>query len=676
LAAPLALLMMVGFEAGWMPAKVLRQDPLNLLHALAHLLNLSYQYLWAPLLYLLVLSVVEMAPVRTCLGPRVRATLHLMLAAAVAGHAHWVMTRYEGFAEDPWVTIVFAGPIAFFVAVTMVLGRIRRGWLTWALPLALLLLGVGTVALNHTVHKGLYVTFHVAVVELNLVLFGLAALHLVVGDRMPLPRRRWARVTLASVGLLVLGVLPFVSLESGKTARKYVHGKTFIGQARMIYESEATEQHQPVSRGMTVSEPVALALFEQHSGLPALPADFRLDDYDLLLITIDALRWDQTSLADPSLDTTPRLLEFSRKGAFNFSRAYAPSSTTLQSTGAILSMTHPAAAYLDIWRMTWAGRLRLRATTVPELLSAQGYSTFWVGHDHQWVFSNKIIGLEQGFDSRLLVTETKATSSARSVDARIATAAVAKLRELDPDERFFGWFFFVSPHAPYVVHDSDAAHERPIDRYRQEVRNADRQLGRVLDELDEQGRLENTIVIITSDHGEELGERGGVRHAKTVYEEVVHVPLLVRIPGVRGTRIDSPTSLTYLFPWLLLSTDGQARDRVLEVLREEVGPMMNATEGAVVVQLLGRNHEASGLILGDLKLVYDHENDIMEVYDLTSDPGETSDLMFADPESAGAFTSILERYLEVRKGTKHFRLKPKKRVWRDSDQKRLEGKGG
>jgi arylsulfatase A-like enzyme len=464
--------------------------------------------------------------------------------------------------------------------------------------------------------------------------------------------------------------------DAGKTARKYVRAKTNIGLARTISDPKALDRYRRASRVKPLEPAEALAIFDRYANLPTLPPDFELIDHDIILITVDALRWDQTSLADPSLRTTPNLVKFAKDGAFDYTRAYSPSSTTLQSMASIMAMSPPMAAHLDIWKRTWAGRLRLSAVTVAELLRGMGYATHWVGHDHRAVFTEQIIGVEQGFHSRSLVPETGRGWTSRGVDAQIAKLGVAKLDEVPIDQPLFAWFFFASPHAPYVVHNRKKPKDSDLDRYRQEVRNADRQIGHILDKLREQDRLDSSIVIITSDHGEEFGERGGERHAKSVYEEVTHVPLLIRIPELPGTKVDVPTSSIYLFPWLLRHGNEAAQEQVTKILCTRIALLMKATQGAVPVQLLGRDHHYSGLILDDTKLIYDHVHEILEVYDLAADPGETDDLSFSDPERVAQLEPLLESFLDVRAYSQNFRLQPRKTLWREQDEAWLDEKIG
>jgi arylsulfatase A-like enzyme len=317
---------------------------------------------------------------------------------------------------------------------------------------------------------------------------------------------------------------------------------------------------------------------------------------------------------------------------------------------------------LEVWRMTWSGQLRNKAQTMAELFWEASYHTFWVGHDHTGVFTNKIIGLDQGFEDKQLITETTEPASLRVSDSRIVSAAIGRLKRADDQGgRFFGWVFLVGPHAPYVAHDPSLPADEPFDRYRQEVRNADEQLGRLLRYLEERGRLGDTIVVVTSDHGEEFGERGGDRHSTSLYEELTHVPLVVWIPEHRGGRVETPTSLTYLFPWLLLEADGKLQRAAESAILRDLGPLLKATDGAVLLELLGTSRNLGALVDGDLKLVYDFNSEVSEGYDLARDPHEREDLAFSDPARLTGLDGRLDRYVELRADHRRFRRDPKRR---------------
>src|SRR5690606_351987 len=128
------------------------------------------------------------------------------------------------------------------------------------------------------------------------------------------------------------------------------------------------------------------------------------------------------------------------------------------------------------------------------------------------------------------------------------------------------------------------------------------------------------------DHGEEFGEHGGRYHKATVYSEVVHVPLLVYIPGVKGGEITAPVSTYYVFPWLLRSGTAAMKEAAGARIQQDLGPMMRATDGGVVVELIGHDRMLTSLVYPRYKFNYDFLSSMFEVYDLDIDPKESQSL--------------------------------------------------
>jgi len=322
----------------------------------------------------------------------------------------------------------------------------------------------------------------------------------------------------------------------------------------------------------------------------------------------------------------------------------------------MMAMGPPSTLPMEIWDRPWHGVLDPRAQTVAELLAARGYSTFWAGHNHRDIFDTRIVGLDQGFASRALI---HATTESVDTDAHIANEAIALVQAAaKTPEPFFGWVFFVSPHSEEIPHYEDMPADTPLERYRQELRYADEQAGRIFDELRRLEILDSTIVIYVGDHGEEFGEHGGIHHTTTVYEESVHVPMLVRLPGGAGVVVDTPTSTGYLFPWLLLRGWPEARAAATHAVAGRIAPFMEATENAVIVELLGAKNVLSALIWRDHKLVYDFVADHVELFDLASDPGELRARLVPEGERDERAMRSLASYRAERARLRAFTLRP------------------
>lgn len=154
-------------------------------------------------------------------------------------------------------------------------------------------------------------------------------------------------------------------------------------------------------------------------------------------------------------------------------------------------------------------------------------------------------------------------------DRRNAARLLEFLRQDDNGQPLFGFLFFESPHARYyfppesVIRANyladfnyatmDVHEDMPLifNRYINAVHHLDQQLGRVIDDLEHRGELDNTLIVITGDHGEEFMEHGRWGHNSEFHDEQIHVPLVIAGPGIEPAVINTPTSHLDVAPTLL-----------------------------------------------------------------------------------------------------------------------------
>jgi len=283
----------------------------------------------------------------------------------------------------------------------------------------------------------------------------------------------------------------------------------------------------------------------------------------IVLVSIDTLRRDHVGAYGYGPPTTPRLDALAREGIVA-EDAVSVSSWTLPSHLSMLTSVDPAIHGGTDMRHG-SGR---RVPTLPALLRAAGYATRAVT-SHLYV--SRVYGLDEGFDGLDFHQDRRATDVAdRAID----------LVDRFGDRPFFLFLHFYDPHWHYDPPEPqrslfakpyrgtitgrwgdfsgrDAASVTPADLdhllalYDGEIRYTDDQVGRVLDHLAARGALANTLVVVTSDHGEEFLEHGSWEHQKTLYDEVIRVPLIVRGPGVAARREPAPVSLLDVAPTVL-----------------------------------------------------------------------------------------------------------------------------
>ncbi|MBW2376624.1 MAG: sulfatase [Deltaproteobacteria bacterium] len=609
-------------------------------------LEAAWKYFAPALGFAVIVSLLQQLPSRGA-WTYLRGSLIAGACFAVAGSFYAVLTMYPPFRGYlPFVVayLGFAlGLIAYAVAWSLGMPRTA-----WRLPVAASLIGTA-VALhvaNYKVYVGQYPTLHLSTLQIEYTVLSL-------GVALALAGGAAGRLRALGLGCLAFSLLSPLGNWASRSVRAGFVDATVLGQSSVVFSPIVENRH-----GGGAMDEAGDERFRANAGFPALPTDFVLEDYNILLIASEATRYDKTTLFDPRLKTTPNLANRART-AWSASRAYAPSSGTLHSMSALLAMKYPSMLSMETWAQPWCGMLHASEETAPELLAREGYETFWVGHNHNAGFSSGILGLDQGFDDVQLVDDPRLNPNPHT-DAQIADKAIEMLQtKSETGNRFFGWVFFVSPHGPYLSHDfDDLPGEGQLDKYAQEVRYVDDQIERVFETLERTGLADNTIVIYLSDHGEEFREHGGVTHKTTVYEESVHVPLVVWLPGLEGTG-EKPLSTAHLFTWLFSSArSSDLRQAYLDRVQRFFGPVLRNLDNAVLVELIGHDRMRTSLVLQDYKVDYDLNSGLLEVY-ASADRLEQNNLYGNGALDASA-ESLIESYLKLRSATARYVIKPSK----------------
>ena len=573
------------------------------------------------------------------------------LGVAQSAWARELLIEYAPFA---WSLAATLAHVVLAAALSLALIALSRRTLPRALALSLglatTIASLGLARFHYLVLVGLYPTLHAAVVIVAFcgVCLGLAAV-LRVFPRTAGTQRGVVLATAAAILIALLGA------PSGgyAWARPYVIAYTELGRAAGVAEAMRRFEHElwpaaPARRdpaGPMRPDDRALERFAARA--PALDAD--TSSLDVLVVLSDATRYDMT-LGAGARGPTPALAALARRSVV-FEHAIAPSNGTFPSVASMMAMAPVSQAELDVRQRFWQGRLRDERQTVAEAMRAAGRATFWVGHDHKSCFSDAIAGLEQGFERRRLVPQEPGRDE--DADARIAELAIEEIaRARASGRRFFGLVFFVSPHDDYQGHEElpDAAGDR--ERYTSELRYMDAQLARVLAAIDP-GR---TIVVFAGDHGEAFGEHGYDHHLTSLHTEQVRVPLVVRVPGTAPARVTTPFSTAYALPWLMLRGAPAERAAAEQALREDIGPMLRETEGAVLSEMIGQSRQEAVLAMDDYVVHYDLFADLLRIYDRAADPREERDLREERPDLVQRFAPLVARYRAARFAGQRFRF--------------------
>jgi arylsulfatase A-like enzyme len=199
---------------------------------------------------------------------------------------------------------------------------------------------------------------------------------------------------------------------------------------------------------------------------------------------------------------------------------------------------------------------------------------------------------------------------------------------------------------------ADARHL--VDLYDAGIRQTDAEIGRLLDGLRASGVLEGSLILLTSDHGEEFLEHGGVLHGRTQFEEVVRVPLIVAGPGVaKGSRVPVPVSLIDVMP-TLLATLGVTAPEALD--GEDLTPLFSGraaprAEGRFLFGEADQNNPQLDITRavrhGADKLHFDRMTHRASLYDLKADPAELRDLAADRPEVVRELRQHIDRFMRI-----------------------------
>jgi arylsulfatase A-like enzyme len=378
--------------------------------------------------------------------------------------------------------------------------------------------------------------------------------------------------------------------------------------------------------------------FPLWGGLQVLEPRPRDGGRNVILISLDTMRGDQL---DGSLGGIPLMPELSRRAAGGtvFEDAYAAYPSTTASHMTMLTGLYPATH-----GMVFAtGMLSPQIPTLAEILGRNGYATVGVTED---AMLSAYVGFVRGFDFYREMKGKNMFETSGEIEQTFASGLNWIIDH--PGERFFMFLHTYQVHSPYdppPAYDLFKTWEKdgrevPIDAttpravadrhlYGGEVRYSDAVLNGLLDRLAEIGVLDQTIVVVTGDHGDEFGEHGQIGHAKTAYDEVLHVPLVFLGPGVipAGERIDTPVSLVDLMPTLLdlagVPVPPELHGKSLvPLMHDGPFPASRVLYAEAPAWGNGTGHRVAVRAAGFKWIVSDLPEVPMQVYDLKSDPGE------------------------------------------------------
>jgi choline-sulfatase len=358
-------------------------------------------------------------------------------------------------------------------------------------------------------------------------------------------------------------------------------------------------------------------------------ASVRLPVKNVLMVSIDSLRADMPwSGYERPIAPVLTALE---KTCVSYTHAYAASSYTSMSVGGFLGGKHPSELKRDGF---FFGNYNKDNLFFPELLSAKGFTTI-SSHAHGY-FSGA--GFQQGFTKWEIVPNLKwnAQTDENVTSPQHEALAEKMLAAMPADKPFFGWFHFLDPHDQYMPHDKDGIPsygKKLRDQYDGEVQFTDGYVGKLLEFAKKQVWWSETALLITSDHGEALGEHGQYRHGFELWENLVRVPLFVCAPGAAPRHIDAKRTGLDLAPTILelLSVPAEPSFTGQSLVAEVYGGKADDKDIVVDLPATSNNDKRRALVHDHFKIIGYGESMFSRVFDLEKDPGEMSPVSSSDP---------------------------------------------
>lgn len=397
---------------------------------------------------------------------------------------------------------------------------------------------------------------------------------------------------------------------------------------------------------------------------------------NVLLIMIDALRADRMSAYGHSRETTPNLDRLAADGVL-FTQAISQATWTKPSVASLFTSMYPrqhGIASSDWGRPDAGGQTRVdtlnpKVLTLAEALSNAGYRTAAIGENNHLTPKTDF---DQGFDT----FEMKIDPDEHWTRAPEMNRRFRRWINRHGDDDFFVYLHYIDVHWPYkspppfkgmyagppatvdynrlgFVPEHNAAPPTEFDpellehmlaTYDEGIRFIDDQIGEVIDELKERGLYDETLIVVISDHGDEFREHGKFAHGESLFDEVIHVPLIIKFPcpgpNCRQQTVTDQVETIDVMPTILESAGIPLPAGLFgrHVFSDSPDP-----EPAAFSEL----DNQVALRTPQHKYIYAFDSGAEQLYDLTADPAEKRNLAAEQPELAEGFRSRIFGWIEV-----------------------------
>ncbi len=389
---------------------------------------------------------------------------------------------------------------------------------------------------------------------------------------------------------------------------------------------------------------------------------------NVMVVLIDTLRADRLAPYSPQTRVqTPGLMNFV-ESASTFLHAHSQENWTKPSVATLLSGLMP-----------WEHRATEHASVVPRSVTLLPQRLSEAGFETASFICNGFVSDRFGFDRGWNAYRNYIREGRRTHAEAVASDVLSWLDSRDDQEKpFFLYVHTIDPHVPYRpprrflemygdsnysgrvnfsrdatllenvklgnlrLNDRDRSHLEAL--YDGEITYHDVHFQAILDGLRNRGAYDNTLIIVTSDHGEEFWDHGSVGHGHSVYEELLHVPFFAHLPGVPARRVQTPVGLVDVVPTVLEALGQDVPDELSG--RSFLSALRGGDEMMERETISGFMDNWRTLTAGRYKLVRRSRSRVA-IYDLEEDPGETTDLSESRPLLGGWLRRFMGIHLDA-----------------------------
>ena len=377
---------------------------------------------------------------------------------------------------------------------------------------------------------------------------------------------------------------------------------------------------------------------------------------NIILITLDTTRADRMGFLGSKRGLTPNLDELARRGVA-FASAYSHVPLTTASHTTILTGTYPEFNHVTDFGIPLSERLPY----LPDILHQRGYHTAaFVGSLILDPRDGTAPGFDRGFDVYDAGFHLRRHGMDRyqSVERRAGVVVNRALGWLSQNHQgpFFLWVHLYDAHDPY---DPPAPYKQRYasEPYDGEIAYADSAIGKLLATLRTHGLYDRTLIAVMADHGESLGAHGESTHGVFLYDETLHVPLVIKLPGNRGAgrRVETQVGLVDVAPTILREAlvpipqemQGEPLEPLFKASAAGSRSLAGAAEDRPAYAETDYPHRAFGWsalrALRSGKYLYIQAPE-RELYNRTSDPAETHNIVSASKAVADTLASQLAQF--------------------------------